>query len=127
MKGINVEIVQAPYSNLFEQAANAGATNSGVFDIILMDDPWIPFFAENGHLEELDSYFEAAGMTGPDDDFLSKSLAICRNPYETGAWVCLPYVGNAQMFFYDGAKFEEQGVTGAPARSGTTCSRRRRR
>jgi multiple sugar transport system substrate-binding protein len=115
MKGINVEIVQAPYSNLFEQAANAGATNSGVFDIILMDDPWIPFFAENGHLEELDSYFEAAGLEGPDDDFLSKSLAICRNPYETGAWVCLPYVGNAQMFFYDGAKFAEQGVEGAPA------------
>jgi multiple sugar transport system substrate-binding protein len=113
-KGINIEIVQAPYANVFEQAANAGATNSAVFDIILMDDPWIPFFAENGHLESLDSYFSAAGIAGPDDDFLSKSLAICRNPYETGEWVCLPYVGNAQMFFYDGAKFSEAGVSGDP-------------
>jgi multiple sugar transport system substrate-binding protein len=113
-KGINIEIVQAPYANVFEQGANAGATNSGVFDIILMDDPWIPFFAENGHLETLDPYFEAAGMTGPDDDFLSKSVAICRNPYETGEWVCLPYVGNAQMFFYDGAKFAEQGLPDGP-------------
>jgi multiple sugar transport system substrate-binding protein len=113
--GTRIEIVQAPYNNLFEQAANAGATNSGVFDIILMDDPWIPFFAENGHLEVLTPYFDALGNGGPDSDFLAKSLAVCRNPYQTGAFVCLPYVGNAQMFFYDGEKFAEKGVTGAPA------------
>ena len=49
-------------------------------------------------------------MEGPDNDFLSKSLAVCRNPYNTGRYVCLPYVGNAQMFFYDAAKFKEAGV-----------------
>ncbi len=110
MKNIKVEIVQAPYSNVFEQGANAGQTKSGAFDIILMDDPWIPFFAENGHLEDLSSYFKAANVAGPDDDFLSKSLAICRNPYNKGPYVCLPYVGNAQMFFYDAAKYKEAGV-----------------
>jgi multiple sugar transport system substrate-binding protein len=99
---------------VFEQGANAGATKSGVFDIILMDDPWVPFFAENGHLENLTSYFNALGTSGPDNDFLAKSLAVCRNPYNTGPFVCLPYVGNAQMFFYDPAKFAEQGITGAP-------------
>jgi multiple sugar transport system substrate-binding protein len=114
MKGTKIEIVQAPYANVFEQGANAGATKSGVFDIILMDDPWIPFFAENGHLEDLTSYFNAMGVPGPDSDFLAKSLAVCRNPYNSGPFVCVPYVGNAQMFFYDGAKFGEQGVTGAP-------------
>jgi multiple sugar transport system substrate-binding protein len=110
LKSTKVEIVQAPYANVFEQGANAGSTKSGVFDIILMDDPWIPFFAENGHLEDLTPYFKKAGMEGPDSDFLSKSLAICRNPYNTGPYVCLPYVGNAQMFFYDAAKYKEAGV-----------------
>ncbi|WP_429814208.1 ABC transporter substrate-binding protein [Ensifer sp. B1-9] len=110
MKSTKVEIVQAPYANVFEQGANAGATKSGVFDIILMDDPWIPFFAENGHLEDLTPFFKKAGLEGPDTDFLSKSLAICRNPYNTGPYVCLPYVGNAQMFFYDAAKYKEAGV-----------------
>ncbi|WVT76149.1 ABC transporter substrate-binding protein (plasmid) [Sinorhizobium chiapasense] len=110
MKGTKVEIVQAPYANVFEQGANAGSTKSGVFDIILMDDPWIPFFAENGHLEDLTPFFKKAGLEGPDTDFLSKSLAICRNPYNTGPYVCLPYVGNAQMFFYDAAKYKEAGV-----------------
>jgi multiple sugar transport system substrate-binding protein len=115
MKGSKVEIVQAPYANVFEKAANAGQTKSGAFDIVLMDDPWIPFFAENGHLEELGPYFAKLGVPGPDNDFLAKSLAVCRNPYNTGPFVCIPYVGNAQMFFYDGAKFATAGVTGAPA------------
>ena len=112
--GINVEIVQAPYNNLFERAANAAATQSGVFDIVLMDDPWIPFFAENGYLEELTSYFAALGTIAPDSDFIAKSLAVCRNPYNTGPFVCLPYVGNAQMFFYDPEKFAAAGVPGTP-------------
>ncbi|MCZ4089002.1 ABC transporter substrate-binding protein [Sinorhizobium psoraleae] len=110
MKGTKVETVQAPYANVFEQGANAGATKSGIFDIVLMDDPWIPFFAENGHLEDLTPFFKNAGLEGPDNDFLSKSLAICRNPYNSGPYVCLPYVGNAQMFFYDAAKYKEAGV-----------------
>ena len=114
-QGINIEIVQAPYNNLFERAANAGATRSGVFDIVLMDDPWIPFFAENGYLEELTSYFNSVGTSGPDSDFLAKSLAVCRNPYSTGPFVCLPYVGNAQMFFYDPEEFANAGVSGDPA------------
>ena len=76
--------------------------------------PGYPFFAENGHLEDLTSYFNAMGVPGPDNDFLAKSLAVCRNPYNTGPFVCIPYVGNAQMFFYDGAKFAEQGIAGAP-------------
>jgi multiple sugar transport system substrate-binding protein len=37
-------------------------------------------------------------------------VAICRNPYNKGPYVCLPYVGNAQMFFYDAAKYKEAGV-----------------
>jgi multiple sugar transport system substrate-binding protein len=114
LKGTKVEIVQAPYDNVFEQAANAGQTKSGAFDIVLMDDPWIPFFAENGHLEDLTSYFNAIGMPGPDSDFLAKSLAVCRNPYNSGPFVCIPYVGNAQMFFYDSAKFAEQGLSAGP-------------
>ncbi|HVO01999.1 MAG TPA: ABC transporter substrate-binding protein [Candidatus Cybelea sp.] len=114
LKNIKVEIVQAPYANLFEKAANAGAQKTGDFDIVLMDDPWLPFFAENGYLEPLGSYFKAMGTDGPDSDFLAKSLALCRNPYNTGPYVCLPYVGNAQMFFYDPDQFAKHGVTGTP-------------
>lgn len=114
MKGITIDIVQAPYANLFEKAANAGASKSGAYDIVLMDDPWLPFFAENGYLEPLGKYFQAIGTDGPDSDFLAKSIALCRNPYNTGPYVCLPYVGNAQMFFYDPEEFAKQGLPEGP-------------
>ncbi|HEX2581179.1 MAG TPA: ABC transporter substrate-binding protein [Dongiaceae bacterium] len=114
LKHIKIDIVQAPYANLLEKAQNAGAQKSGAYDIVLMDDPWLPLFAENNYLEPLGSYFKTAGTDGPDNDFLGKSLALCRNPYNTGPYVCLPYVGNAQMFFYDPDQFGKHGVTGAP-------------
>jgi len=114
MKGVTIDIVQAPYANLFEKAANAGSTKSGAYDIVLMDDPWLPFFAENGYLEPLGAYYQAIGTDGPDNDFLAKSLAVCRSPYATGRFVCLPYVGNAQMFFYDPAQFAKNGLDRAP-------------
>ena len=82
---------------MFEQGANAGATKSGVFDIILMDDPSIPFFAENGHLEDLTSYFNAIGVPGPDNDFLGIASGLPQSlQYRTVRRI--PYVGNAQMF-----------------------------
>ncbi len=122
LKGISIDIVQAPYSNVFEKGANAGATRSGVYDIVLMDDPWLPFFAENGYLEELSSYFQAIGTDGPDNDFLAKSIALCRNPYNTGKYVCLPYVGNAQMFFYNPDVFRRTASRARP-QIGMRCTR----
>lgn len=109
-----VTIVKASYDELFDRASTAAELGSGEFDIIMMDDPWITYFAENGYLEELTGYYDEAGTVAPDSDFLSQSLALCRYPYGTGAYVCLPFQGNAQMFFYDWRQFERHGVYGAP-------------
>ncbi len=113
--GIEVELVQAPYSQVFDKAANAANAKSGAYDIILMDDPWIPFFAENGHLEKMGKYFDALGVDGPDNDFLAKSMALCRDPYNSGPFICIPYVGNAQMFFYNPGAFADAGLAGPPS------------
>ena len=47
------------------------------YDIILMDDPWIPFFAENRHLAKLGTFFDALGVDCPDSDFLGN---LVENP-----------------------------------------------
>ena len=112
--GIEIEIVEAPYANIFEQEANAALTRSGIFDLFLMDDPWIPFFAENGYLEDLTPFLEAKGLDGWDDDMLRASRRICQNPYGEGPYVCVPMVGNAQLFFYDPDKFAEVGFPDGP-------------
>ncbi|PIE08117.1 MAG: ABC transporter substrate-binding protein [Rhodobacterales bacterium] len=112
--GTGVTVVKAPYAELFDRTSAAARTGSGEFDIVMMDDPWIPFFAENGYLENLTPYFVNAGVGAPDSDFLAQSLALCRNPYGTGAFICLPFAGNAQMFFYDWRQFERHKVFGPP-------------
>lgn len=113
--GTGITLFKAPYDELFDRAAEEAAAGSGAFDVIMMDDPWITFFAENDYLEPLGPFYDALGTDAPDSDFLAQSLALCRYPYATGHFVCLPFVGNAQLFFYDWRQFERYGVFGAPA------------
>lgn len=113
--GTPVTLIEAPYDELFDRAATEAEAGSGAFDVIMIDDPWITFFAENAYLEPLEPFYDAAGEDAPDSDFLAQSLALCRHPYGDGQFVCLPFVGNAQLFFYDWRQFERHGVFGTPA------------
>ena len=110
----SVTLVEFSYDELFDRAAAAARSGSGEFDVIMMDDPWITYFAQNNYLEILSPYFADLGVDGPDSDFLQQSLALCRYPYGTGPYVCLPFLGNAQLFFYDWRQFERHRVFGAP-------------
>lgn len=112
--GIAMELVQAPYSNLFEKVGNACASRSATYDLILVDDPWFPFLVSRHCFLELTPFFAASGASGPSDDFLGKSLALCREPYAEGPYYCLPYVGNAQMFFFNQEVFAQHGQVGPP-------------
>ena len=114
-KGIEFEIVQAPYDNLFEKAFNAGQTHSGIYDMLLFDDSWSPPMFENGFMEPLVPYYQKLLATdGPDSDFIANSVALGRDPYGTGVLKALPVVGNAQMFFYHPAEYAAAGMDHGP-------------
>ena len=115
MKGVEIELVQAPYDNLFEKAFNAAQTKSGIYDILLYDDTWGPPFFENDFFEPLAPYYQRIkGTDGPDSDFIANAVALTRDPWGTGPIKAIPLVGNAQMFFYHPAAFAEAGLTKAP-------------
>ncbi len=101
-----VDIVELPYANLFEKELLDLTSRTGAYDIIMMDDPWFPRMAENGQLAPLEKQ--------PDADFLTSCLDVCREPYSTGAFYALPYVGNSQLFFYRKDLFDKHGMA-APA------------
>ncbi len=101
-----VEIVELPYANLFEKELLDLTSRTGAYDIIMMDDPWFPRMAENSQLAPLDKQ--------PDADFLTSCLDVCREPYRTGAYYALPYVGNSQLFFYRKDLFDKHSLA-APA------------
>lgn len=108
--GVTLEIVELPYSNLFEKELLDITFDTGAYDVILADDPWFPRFAERGKLAPLEPLYRARGLPGPGEDFVPASLALCREPYGTGPLYALPFVGNTQLFFYRADFFAERGL-----------------
>ena len=100
--GVHLNIAQFPYANLFEKELIDLNARTGAYDLIMLDDPWFPLFAERQYLTELTPLLQKRGQSGPDEDFVETSLAVCFHPYQTegGTLQALPYVGNSQLFFY---------------------------
>jgi multiple sugar transport system substrate-binding protein len=113
-KGIKYEVVEAPYSNLYEKEVLDLSQGSGLYDVIMLDDPWFTQFAESKWLTNLTPYFTAINEGGLSSDFIDKSTAICKYPYVTGLIYAFPAVGNAQMFFYRKDLFAQYGLNSAP-------------
>ena len=98
--GVHINIAEFPYANLFEKELIDLSARSGAYDLIMLDDPWFPKFATQQLLTELTPLLQSRGLKGPDDDFVATSIALGREPYQTGPLYALPYVGNSQLLFY---------------------------
>lgn len=108
--GIRINIAEFPYANLFEKELVDLNARTGAYDLIMLDDPWFPLFASKQFLTGLDPFFERKGLSGPDEDFVETSIALCKDPYQTGPLYALPYVGNSQLFFYRKDLFEKHNL-----------------
>ena len=115
MKGIQVEVVAAPYSNIYEKEVLDLSQKTGLYDIVLLDDPWFTQYAENKWLTNLTPYFTAINQGGLSSDFIDKSTAICKYPYATGLIYAFPAVGNAQMFFFRKDILQQYNMPNGPA------------
>src|SRR5215207_8951584 len=110
LKGVHIDIAQFPYANLFEKELIDLKARTGAYDLIMLDDPWFPRFANEQLLTELTPLLQKRGQSGPDSDFIETSVALCRHPYQTGPLYALPYVGNSQLFFYRKDLFEKHSL-----------------
>lgn len=108
--GIHINIAEFPYANLFEKELIDLNARTGAYDLIMLDDPWFPKFASLGVLTDLTPLLQKRGKNGPDQDFVTSSIALCRDPYESGALYALPYVGNSQLFFYRKDLFQKHNL-----------------
>ena len=108
--GTHVSIAEFPYANLFEKELIDLNALTGAYDLIMLDDPWFPKFASWNVLTDLTPLLQTRGKTGPDEDFVATSMALCREPYQTGGLYALPYVGNPQLFFYRKDLFQKHNL-----------------
>ena len=108
--GIHINIAEFPYSNLFEKELIDLNASTGAYDLIMLDDPWFPRFAAKRFLTDLTLLLQKRGFNSPDNDFVQTSIALCREPYQSGTVYALPYVGNSQLFFYRKDLFEKHSL-----------------
>ena len=105
--GVQVNIVEFPYDQLYEKLVTTFEANTPTYDLIMMDDPWMPKFGTNDWLQPLDTSY---GFTRDPD--------IPGVVYDVGTWppprgpvppsektkaahlLGITIVGNVEMFMY---------------------------
>ena len=105
--GIALQIEELPYPQLYEKLVTTFEADDATYDMIMLDDPWMPKFGTEGWLQPLDANF---GFERDDD--------IAGVIYDVGTWppprgavppserekeqqlLGITIVGNVEMFMY---------------------------
>ena len=91
-----VEVIEMDADELRKNVEEDAKNAYGSFDLVMIDDPFMPEYIEGKVLYNLTS----AGYKD-DPDFVEKSLALGKAPYAIGATYALPFTGNVQLLFYN--------------------------
>jgi multiple sugar transport system substrate-binding protein len=104
--GVKINIVEAPYPDLYTKLVNTFTANDATYDLAMMDDPWMPKFGTMGALADL-------GALG-----VQKDPDIAQVVWDVGTWppprgpvppsekgkaaqlLGVTIVGNVEMFMY---------------------------
>src|SRR5688572_1444723 len=55
-KGVTINIEELPYPQLYEKLVTTFEQNQATYDLIMMDDPWMPKFGTDGSLQDLGQF-----------------------------------------------------------------------
>ncbi len=93
---VSIEVQPNPYAGLQQKLTLALTQGTGDYDVVSMDDPWMPQFAGGKFLMNLQDLMDKKGIK-PDPDFIPELLALGDFPKGTGLRG-IPWVGNVQVF-----------------------------
>lgn len=93
---VHLEVLGLEADDLKQKVALDASNKEGAYDLVMVDDPVMPEYAEAGVLLDL-----TQNGYKDDTDFVEKSLALGKNPYSTGDTYALPFAGNVQLLFYN--------------------------
>lgn len=97
---VNFDILKLSGSELLEQSVIEMRGGSGAFDLVMVDDPFLPQMQEAGWLVNLEEMYEEHDAS-INDDLIDNLVTLGRYPYEEdGTLYALPYVGNVSLFAY---------------------------
>jgi multiple sugar transport system substrate-binding protein len=106
-KGIKIQISEFPYDQLYEKLVTTFKAGTASYDLVMMDDPWMPKFGTDEVLQPLDSSYG-----------FKRDADIPDVVYDVGTWppprgavppaakgkaahlIGITIVGNVEMFMY---------------------------
>ncbi len=91
-----IEVLGLEAADLKQKVSLDSKNEMGSYDIMMIDDPWMPEYAQAGMMLNLTE----AGYTD-DADFVEASAKIGKEPYGTGDTYALPFAGNVTLLFYN--------------------------
>ena len=106
--GVRLNLIEYPYPTLYEKMVTAFQSNAATFDVVMLDDPWMPKFGAEGWLQPLD---QAPFNLKQDPDIFPIVYALGSWPPPTGPVppgegskprhiLAITLVGNVQIFMY---------------------------
>ena len=93
---VTIEVLGLEGPDLKQKMSLDSRSAKGSYDIVMLDDPWMPEMTEAGILLNLTT----SGYED-DADFVATSLALGKSPYKTGETYALPFAGNVTLLFYN--------------------------
>jgi multiple sugar transport system substrate-binding protein len=106
--GVTIEIQTFPYASLYEKLNIDLVQATGAYDVVSMDDPWMPIFAGGQFLKDLGPLMEAKGIA-PDPDIVPELYALGEFPAGSGQRG-IPWIGSVQVFAYRTDVVQELGL-----------------
>ncbi|HWQ16477.1 MAG TPA: extracellular solute-binding protein [Sulfolobales archaeon] len=98
------------YAPLYDKMVLALQQGSAAYDLVYMDDPWLPQFGERGWLTDLEALAKETGVQLDLGDFPGVLIDVGRSPYKSGKIVAIPQMGNVQIFAYRKDVFDKLGL-----------------
>src|SRR5215213_5366399 len=109
---VTIQVEQGPYSDFQTKLITNLTQGTGAYDVVSMDDPWMPQFAGGEFIMNLGELMDKRGIES-DPDFVPELIALGDFPPGSGLRG-IPWVGNVQVFAWRSDVLEELGLDAPP-------------
>jgi multiple sugar transport system substrate-binding protein len=109
---VTIQVEQAPYGDTQAKQITNLTQGTGAYDIVSMDDPWMPQFAGGEFIMNIGELMDQRGIES-DPDFIPELIALGDFPSGSGLRG-IPWVGNVQVFAWRTDILEELDLEAPP-------------